>query len=133
MVIIINKDMDDAPAKAQAWDQAAFEAQLAEIEDERAKKYIDEARSAFKLLLEYSSSEEGWKKSEEKSGVQVFTKKGDEGVSIIKGKGNIPFPPEEVRRSLTLRSKHSCGMEKKPRNTIRIRKKAKLLRNSLLM
>ena len=88
--------MDDAPSKSQAWDDAAFEAQLAEITDERAKKYITEARTAFKTLLEYSTSDEGWKKSEEKAGVQVLTKKGDEGVSIIKGKGKIPFPPEEV-------------------------------------
>ncbi len=73
---------------------------MAEITDERAKGYITKGRESFKKLLEYASSDEGWKKSEEKSGVLVLTRKGDEGVSIIKGKGSIPFTCEEIKAFL---------------------------------
>ena len=32
--------------------------------------------------------------------MKVFSRKGEEGVSIIKGVGGIPFAPEEVSHSL---------------------------------
>ena len=60
--------MDEAK-KGMAWGDEEYEAQLAGITDERAKNYIKQARTAFKTLMEYADGEEGWKKSEEKSGV----------------------------------------------------------------
>ncbi len=92
--------MDESAVQAMAWADDAYEAQLASFTDEHAKGYVERVRATFKKLLECAKSDEGWTKSDEKEGVCVMTRKGEEGVSIVKGRGSIAYSPEEIKNFL---------------------------------
>lgn len=85
-----------APQSEASWDDEEFAKQVAEITDPHHKKYIEQGRAAFKLMVEMGNEKEGWKFQENKNECNIWHKRSAEGVLSTKSEGIIPFAPDTI-------------------------------------